>query len=195
MSSRDKILAAVKNNQPEHTPLPDLSFLKEKKVAAKEQFAAVVQAIGATVFIVKNIEEVKEILQEKFQQLPRKITSIPALADVADTRWVNADPHSLDNVDLAILEARLGVCENGAVWLTEKEMIQRVTPFIADSLAVVLSESKLVANMHTAYEIISDAQYGFAGFIAGPSKTADIEQSLVLGAHGPRNMFIFLTEE
>ena len=37
--------------------------------------------------------------------------------------------------------------------------------------------------------------YNFATFIAGPSKTADIEQSLVLGAHGPRSLTIFLLDE
>jgi L-lactate dehydrogenase complex protein LldG len=39
------------------------------------------------------------------------------------------------------------------------------------------------------------ASYGFATFIAGPSKTADIEQSLVLGAHGPRSLIVFLIDE
>ncbi|HXB07491.1 MAG TPA: LUD domain-containing protein, partial [Puia sp.] len=37
--------------------------------------------------------------------------------------------------------------------------------------------------------------YGFATFIAGPSKTADIEQSLVLGAHGPRSLTVFLLDD
>jgi L-lactate dehydrogenase complex protein LldG len=46
--------------------------------------------------------------------------------------------------------------------------------------------------MHEAYSKIGEQQYGFGVFIAGPSKTADIEQSLVLGAHGPRSMTVFL---
>jgi L-lactate dehydrogenase complex protein LldG len=44
-------------------------------------------------------------------------------------------------------------------------------------------------------EVGSAGSYGFATFIAGPSKTADIEQSLVLGAHGPRSLIVFLIDE
>ena len=42
---------------------------------------------------------------------------------------------------------------------------------------------------------IGDLDYGFGTFISGPSKTADIEQSLVLGAHGPKSMTVFLVED
>ncbi len=49
--------------------------------------------------------------------------------------------------------------------------------------------------MHDAYDIIADQEYDFATFIAGPSKTADIEQSLVLGAHGPKTMMVFVINE
>ena len=46
--------------------------------------------------------------------------------------------------------------------------------------------------MHEAYQKIGNSEYGFGSFIAGPSKTADIEQSLVLGAHGARGLTVFL---
>jgi L-lactate dehydrogenase complex protein LldG len=39
---------------------------------------------------------------------------------------------------------------------------------------------------------MGSAEYGFGVFLAGPSKTADIEQSLVLGAHGARGLVVFL---
>jgi L-lactate dehydrogenase complex protein LldG len=45
--------------------------------------------------------------------------------------------------------------------------------------------------MHEAYAQIGMEEYGFATFLAG-SKTADIEQSLVLGAHGARGLTVFL---
>ena len=48
--------------------------------------------------------------------------------------------------------------------------------------------------MQEAYQLIGNNEYGFGVFIAGPSKTADIEQSLVLGAHGPKTMTVFVLE-
>ena len=107
-------------------------------------------------------------------------------------------PHSLADVELAIITAHLGVAENGAVWVTEPLLgsIQnrplRAIPFIAQHLAVVLSAEDLVPTMHDAYARIGADDYTFGVFIAGPSKTADIEQSLVLGAHGPKTMTVFL---
>ena len=74
-------------------------------------------------------------------------------------------------------------------------MIERALPFIAENLALVIHKKDIVPHMHAAYERIAEANYGFGTFIAGPSKTADIEQSLVLGAHGPRSMTVFLIDE
>jgi L-lactate dehydrogenase complex protein LldG len=91
--------------------------------------------------------------------------------------------------------AHFGVAENGAVWLTDELMPDRVIPFICQHLVIVLKRSDILPTLVEAYQRIDDAKYAFGIFIAGPSKTADIEQSLVLGAHGPKTMTVLLIDD
>ena len=59
---------------------------------------------------------------------------------------------------------------------------------------MVVPVAELVHNTYEAYQRISFAGPSFGVFISGPSKTADIEQSLVIGAHGPRSLTVFLVD-
>ncbi|HEX4149284.1 MAG TPA: LUD domain-containing protein, partial [Pirellulales bacterium] len=70
----------------------------------------------------------------------------------------------------------------------------RALYFIVQHLTIVLPADQLVDNMHQAYARLSFPGVGFGMFLSGPSKTADIEQSLVIGAHGPRSMNVFLVD-
>ena len=102
------------------------------------------------------------------------------------------DPHETEDIDFAILPGQFAVAENGAVWISDDGVKQRAIYFIAQHLALVISANDIVPNMHAAYRRLSFDQPRFGAFISGPSKTADIEQSLVIGAHGPRSMTVFV---
>lgn len=219
-NSRDKIIAAVRANQPDHRELPSLpvtsvisgtpetapggtSTVAIPEVPASDPgqaFIEIVEAIGGRAFLVSGYDRITTLLHEQYPDA-RRIVAGPGLPLRAESLPHYEDPHTLENVDLAILQAHFGVAENGACWITEDRMIERALPFIAQNLALIIDRSAIVANMHQAYERIAaidaaaDTAYGFATFIAGPSKTADIEQSLVLGAHGPRSLTVFLLDE
>jgi len=202
MSSRENILKTVKGNQPELRALPEVPSVLGGVAgpvdadALADGFVKMLEAIGGAAYVVSGVDRVGTILRELFPRVGRVVTGCPELGFGELARGY-ADPHELEDVGLAVLAAHFGVAENGACWITEDRMIERALPFIAQNLALVIKKKDVVANMHAAYERIAGMglDYGFATFIAGPSKTADIEQSLVLGAHGPKSMTVFLVDE
>lgn len=191
--ARGRILAAVAQNQPENIPLPDLSFLKGEAEGAVEKYISTLTTIGGKVYQVSDYEEIIAIIKDAYQADQRKIALVPELAAITEEVFAPSPAaHHLQDVELAVIKGHFGVAENGATWITEELMGHRALPFIAQHLAVVVNAKDVVPTMHEAYARIAEAGYGYGAFIAGPSKTADIEQSLVIGAHGPRSMTVFL---
>lgn len=100
------------------------------------------------------------------------------------------DGLSLAGIEVLEIDGEFGVAENGAIWLLEEALPHRVAPFICQHL--VINVKKIVPNMHAAYEELGKVNSGFGLFLSGPSKTADIEQSLVIGAHGARSLTVVI---
>jgi L-lactate dehydrogenase complex protein LldG len=194
--SREKILAAVKKNEFSQAQLPDLEVLNALTANSGDlvqQYIAIGSAGGSFVYEVADIEAVKSILQKEFKPGVKIISGIKELDEYTYAGAVAGElAHSFADVELTIFQSDLGVAENGALWLTESQMNVRVLPFISQHLAVVISRKALVPTMAQAYAQIGNADYGYGAFISGPSKTADIEQSLVIGAHGPRSLSVFI---
>lgn len=193
MDSREKILKAIEANLPPQQILPEIEAINaisfEDKAAA---FTKTTEGIGSKVIAVSNYEEITQYINDIFSNDVKIVTTI---SDLSFTQLdTTAVPTLLNDTMLAIIPAMMGVAENGAVWVTDEIFKTRALPFICENLAVVLNKKDIVDNMHQAYEAIGESDYAFGLFIAGPSKTADIEQSLVLGAHGPKTMTIFLID-
>jgi L-lactate dehydrogenase complex protein LldG len=195
MSSKADILNKIKQNQPAFiTNLPDLNLLNSENPDVLSTYKTVLKNIGGDPVEVANYAEIIEYIKSNYNLEKRLITTIPELSEIAALDWTNDDPHSLQDVELNVIKAHFGVAENSALWVTDDVLGQRVSPFIAQYLAIIVHKNDIIATMHQAYERIGNQEYGFGTFIAGPSKTADIEQSLVLGAHGARGLIVFLLD-
>ncbi len=195
MSSKADILNKIKQNQPAFiTNLPDLNLLNSENANVLSTYKTVLKNIGGDPVEVANYAEIIEYVKSNYNLEKRLITTIPELSEIAALDWTNDDPHSLQDVELNVIKAHFGVAENSALWVTDDVLGQRVSPFIAQYLAIIVHKKDIIATMHQAYERIGNQEYGFGTFIAGPSKTADIEQSLVLGAHGARGLIVFLLD-
>lgn len=192
MDSRERILKAIEASQRSGAALSD-SFIRAAVVGDPVQkFIAVLKNIGGTLVEVNSWEQIKEYIQARWNAGKRIVSPVSELAEISDNTTFSNDRHALHDVDLAIFQPHFGVAENAAAWLTDDRMGDRALPFISQHIALVIHRSDIVQTMHEAYDRIGASSYNFGTFIAGPSKTADIEQSLVLGAHGPKSMTVFL---
>lgn len=193
-SSKAEILNDLRSTRLEPVELPDFDrewITFEDRV---QQFSDVLQAVGGRAIQVRDLEEVNRELD----QLPAyaeaaKVCSLVDGIRKANVRMADAaDPHELEDVDFFVALGQFGVAENAAVWVTDQGVRHRVLYFLTQHLALVLPVAELVDNMHQAYQRLSFTEPGFGLFLSGPSKTADIEQSLVIGAHGARSLTVFL---
>jgi L-lactate dehydrogenase complex protein LldG len=194
MSSRDNILSRVKTNKPEVIELPkiDLNVFDDSRNVLDE-FIKKVETAGGNVFEATSNENVVSQVKVMF---PDSKVNFSTLKSTESFNTVSFDaikrPHDLENLDILILEGSFGVAENGAIWLNDAQMPMRILPFIAKHLVLVLKKGNIVTFMHQAYRKLSTEDTDFGVFISGPSKTADIEQSLVIGAHGALSLTVFL---
>lgn len=179
----------IRKNKPVELPLPELPDFRGEGADLVKKFTETVVAMPGKVLQITENQSLAILMAEHFPGEKRVASMLPDYPGNVDLAKI-IHPAELDNVDLAILPARLGVAENGAVWLTEADCGHRVLPFIAQHLIVVLKKENLVQDMHEAYRHIRVDDTGFGVFIAGPSKTADIEQALVIGAQGARSLTV-----
>jgi len=190
MSSRKIILQTIAANKPAGIPLPILDFSHiDQPADLLEKFTASLKGVGGQVMLVNGDIELQQLLRND-KSSGRFI--INQVAAVGDLDIVPADPATLESVFRAYIKGVFGVAENGAIWVLESAMGNRVLPFICEQLVLVLYKHELLANMHEAYAAIQINREGYGVFIAGPSKTADIEQSLVIGAHGPKALSVLI---
>ena len=185
MSSRANILDAIRSISSEKKPLQEIIDFR----LSGNLEALFTQSIQGNKGEVLSKAEF-EIWLPSMDFL--KVISLSSHFKTTGNLALPKDPHDLEDLGLAILDGQFGVAENGAIWLEDSNLGLRALPFITEHLVVVLDRTKLVETMHQGYNLIGNAKSGFGLFLAGPSKTADIEQSLVIGAHGAKSLRIIL---
>ncbi|HMO41003.1 MAG TPA: LUD domain-containing protein [Saprospiraceae bacterium] len=194
MNARTTILQAIRQNKPEAKERP--SFPQEptgSRTDLLSTFCSQLLTVGAEWVHEEEMGDWSVFLSNYYKNAHRIVTTVPAIqAAGIDMLHETNEAHDLWDIDVAIVEGTLGVAENGAIWLPEDPLPHRVLPFITQHLIIRLHRKNLVANMHQAYENLSYEGLGFGLFVAGPSKTADIEQSLVKGAQGARTALVVL---
>ncbi|MBC7407864.1 MAG: LUD domain-containing protein [Arcicella sp.] len=192
MSSREQILSNIKKNQPDYQEL-NINFKFESVYEnLYEKFSEILHFVGGKALEVSSYQEIKDDVRQHYQGVTNIATTIDELSELSDFSLNISDPHELEMLNLAIIKGDFAVAENAAIWVSEKQLPHRALPMITQYLAIVIHKSDILTNMHRAYERVKVDETGFGTFISGPSKTADIEQSLVIGAHGARSLVVYV---
>lgn len=201
MSSKTTILSSIRRHTTEKFTYPDLKPLKHEALTYADPIAAFskhLEQAGGRAIVLKENETVGDVVARLYPKVQRVANTISTLsgAEALPGKVFNPDdadePAQLNGTDVAIIESQVGVAENACCWI-EQQVRYRAIYFIAEALVIVLHKTDVVNNMHEAYSRIANkSDVPFACFISGPSKTADIEQALVFGAHGAKEVTVVL---
>lgn len=191
MSSKEEILARIRRNTQKSYEMPDLgvnAITYEDKI---NTFIKVLEASGGEAHLLLAGEEVNDVIRSYYPKAERIASNLPTITCATLNPDALNDPRELDGVDVAVVRGSFGVAETAAVWLP-KQTKHKAVFFISNALVILLKREDIVNNMNEAYQRIVSADYDYGVFMSGPSKTADIEQALVFGAHGPIRVTVIL---
>ena len=191
-SSREVVLRLLRAARPDAVPAPDVAAavrgFSRPAGDATTRFATAARAAGARV-----LEATRDDLSRLSAELAVDALHIlSALPELQSTVEAPTDPHALADLDFFVCEGVLGVAENCAVWIPASRVGNRAALFLATKVMIVLDRDTIVPDLHAAYDRLNVGAEPFGTFVGGPSKTADIEQALVIGAHGPKELTIVL---
>jgi L-lactate dehydrogenase complex protein LldG len=186
MGSREEILEALRRAKPAPVALPELPRY-QGSADLREWFARSLAEVGGRCVRVASLDALPDALKA----VPEYAGARRIVSMLEGEPAPQGDPHGFADVDYCLVQGEFGVAENGAVWVTRHGGEQRAVTFLTQHLGIVVRGDTLAPTMHEAYERIALGK-GFALFLSGPSKTADIEQALVIGAHGARSCTVFL---
>lgn len=105
----------------------------------------------------------------------------------------------LESDAVAMSRARTAAAETGTLFLTSGEENPTTLNFLPDTHIAVISKKDILGSYEDAWNALRDI-YGArtlprtVNLVSGPSRTADIEQIIVMGAHGPRRLHVIIVD-
>ncbi len=194
--SRSKILNAIRSNENSINKSEHPGVYKSKNNLQNLIYAEQIKKVGGFIYSFSEGHEAILNLKTIFGEMNSTYS-------YKETDFIKSNiplhfqtpPHDCKNIDILMIKAELAVIENAAIWVTDPLEFPRSALFLTQHLIVVVDPTTMVNDMHAAYHKINKLSSNFGVFISGPSKTADVEQCLVIGAHGPRSLTILIEDK
>lgn len=173
------------------TEIPEILFA--------EQLTAV---SGNFIYCENGVDFIENILElaDKFKW--RKIYSwepeLQELLSFYEFPFYKTDK-DFEMADVGITLCEALIARNGSILVTNQNAAGRRLSIFPHHHIVIARTGQLVMDLKDGFQLIKN-KYGsqipsMISTITGPSRTADIEKTLVLGAHGPKELFVFLIDD
>lgn len=191
-NSKQYILDSLRRNTNERYPMPDLKIDHTTYLDKLQKFLEISAGVGGRAELLQEGETIDQAIRRLYPEAQRIACNLPEVSVATFNPDEIGTPAELNGTDLVVIKGQFGVCENGAVYY-EQSYRQRAIYFISEAILILLDKTQLVDTMHEAYKRVpAEHPAEYRGFISGPSKTADIEQALVKGAHGAKEAIVLL---
>lgn len=193
---KEELFKKLRANTRKQYDMPEMTIAGIKYADTLGQFVWMTESVGGNVILAKPGDDLNTLIRQAYPDAKTYATNLNGLSFLAEATVKNPDTVSeaseLNGTDVGIVRGTVGVAENGCVWMPQT-MKEKAVLFISEYLVILLDKQSVVDNMHEAYARIEmDERFNFGTFISGPSKTADIEQALVMGAQAARGVTVVL---
>ena len=190
--NKEELLGKLRRNTIHQFDMPEASIDGIKYENTIKQFIETSHKVGSEVIEAKAGEDLNELIRKAYPEAQVLASNIKGIKVDLNPDMVS-EAQDLNGTDVGIVEGDIAVAENGCVWVPQT-MKERVVCFVSENLVILVHRDKIVNNMHEAYRRIHMTEYGYGCFISGPSKTADIEQALVMGAQAARGVTVIIVD-
>lgn len=188
---KEDLFKKLRANTREQYDMPDMNIKGITYPDTYRQFVEMTLTVGGKIVEARKTDDLNALIRGLYPEARTFASNLPYIT-IAQRNPDNVDATDLDGTDVGIVEGAIGVAENGCVWIPQT-MKEKAVCFISEYLIILLDRQNIVNNMHEAYRRIEfDPRYEFGTFISGPSKTADIEQALVMGAQAARGLTVVI---
>ena len=214
-NARDRILTKVRAALGRNGPLPDARiaelrvYLEERPSGPRpesgwdpvERFRARALALESTVEEVETMAGVPHAVARYLlaNKLPMSAVVWPELSTVDwNAAGITAEARKAEGSDLVgITGIHCAIAETGTMLLLSGVQTPASTSLLPETHIAIVPTARIVKGMEDALALVRRERGELpraTNFVSGPSRTADIEQTLVLGAHGPYRVHIVLVQ-
>lgn len=199
MSARDDILADIRTRRVSNAPRPALYRAPAPSADLVTQFAAQATAVHADVTLLDSASAIPSVIADilRGRNLPA-IVHVPNGSALSGLPWESAPGLTIARAapgpdDAALAQADFGIAETGTLAYYAGNGAPASWHFRPGLEIAVLRAGTIAAHMENG--LARGALPHTVNFVTGPSRTGDIEQTLELGAHGPKALAILIVRD